>query len=116
MNKKDSRQSLGDVFSVLLPSVKMKSFSVRGKLLDREFHEFLLTNFHGYTVASGNITGYWRQEGEKQETCNEHQEYQIALRNRADRNRLEKHLRELRRELEEETIYCVFNGKAFLLR
>ena len=105
---------LGRVMNLLLPSIKMKSYSPRGVLFDRELHSFLLTHFSGYTVTSGNITGYWKGHRHEEE-CNEHREYQIAIHRPNQRAILEKYLAHLAWELNEESVYLTFEGKAFLI-
>jgi hypothetical protein len=106
---------LGTVIQLLLPSIKMKSYSPRGIPFEREFHDYLLRHFSGYTVASGNITGYWRREG-RNEDCNEHREYQIALNGEKERLSLEKRVSNLAKELGEQTIFCQVNGRAYLIQ
>lgn len=105
---------LGRVMNLLLPSIKMKSYSPRGVLFDRELHSFLLTHFTGYTVTSGNITGYWKRDGLEEE-CNEHREYQVAIHRPDQHAILEKYLAHLAWELNEDSVYLTFNGKAFLI-
>ena len=99
---------------LLLPSVKMKSLSPRGVPFERELHEYLLTHFGGYTVASGSITGYWARKPDG-EQCNEHLQYRIAVPSAKDRNRMERHVAHLAAELEEESIFCVAESKARLI-
>src|SRR5688500_10055507 len=111
----DAWKPLGTVVQVLLPSIKMKSYSSRGVPFEKEFHDFLLANFDGYTVASGNITGFWKGSG-KWEECNEHREYQIAVTGVEQRSRLEDYVGHLAGELKERTIFCTMNGSAFLIR
>ena len=105
---------LGRVMNILLPSIKMKSYSARGVLFERELHSFLLTHFTGYTVTSGNITGYWKDQSVCEE-CNEHREYQVAIDQPAKQSLLEKYLAQLARELNEKTVYLTFDGKARLI-
>jgi hypothetical protein len=114
MKHKVSKESMGKILLMLLPSVKMKSRSPRGIPFAQEFHEFLMIHFNGYTVASGNITGYW-QRGTKEEQCNEHRQYQVAFKKDKDRLRLEQHLSRLASELGEKTIFCQFEGEAYLV-
>jgi hypothetical protein len=78
LKKRGKTKLLGRVMNILLPSIKMKSYSARGVLFERELHCFLLTHFTGYTVTSGNITGYWKDQSGCEE-CNEHREYQVAI-------------------------------------
>ncbi|MDB6036842.1 MAG: hypothetical protein JWM99_683 [Verrucomicrobiales bacterium] len=105
---------LGRVMNILLPSIKMKSYSARGVLFERELHSFLLTHFTGYTVTSGNITGYWKDQGACEE-CNEHREYQVAIDQPRKQSVLEKYLEHLAWELNEKTVYLTFDGKARLI-
>jgi hypothetical protein len=115
MKHKVFKEPVGKVLLILLPSVKMKARSPRGIPFAQEFHDFLMTHFKGYTVASGNITGYW-QRGTQEEQCNEHRQYQVAFKKDEDRTTLERRLSHLATELEEETIFCQFEGEAFLIR
>ena len=87
-------KTIGAIVELLLPSVKMKSLSPRGVPFERELHEYLLTHFDGYTVASGSITGYWAK-GPDGEQCNEHLQYRIAVPSAKDRNRMERHIAHL---------------------
>jgi hypothetical protein len=114
MKQNSRREPVGKVFLILLPSVKMKTRSPRGVPFAQEFHDFLMQLFRGYTVASGNITGYW-QRGRPEEQCNEHRQYQVAFKSDQDRVLLEEHLSNLAAELGEETIFCEFEGEAFLI-
>ena len=115
MSKAASTKELGTMVSVLLPSVKMKSLSSRETIFEREFHEFLLASFGGYTVASGNITGYWRRRNLPDE-CNEHRRYEISIKTERDRKLLELRVACLAQELGETSIFCQRNGKAYLIR
>ena len=108
------RKRLGTVIQVLLPSLKMKSHSVRGVPYASEFHAFLISRYGGYTVASGSITGYWLRSNQEEE-CNEHREYQIALKDQKALEGLSEYLSALARELSERTIYCQANGEAFII-
>ena len=115
MKRKVFKEPVGRVLLILLPSVKMKARSPRGIPFAQEFHDFLMTHFNGYTVASGNITGYW-QRGTEEEQCNEHRQYQVAFKKDKDRFCLEKHLASLATELGEKTVFCQFGSEAFLIR
>jgi hypothetical protein len=105
---------IGIVVQVLLPSIKMKSHSRRGIPFERQFHDFLLSSFGGYTVTSGNITGYWLGSSIGEE-CNEHREYQIAIARPEHLVKLGDYLGRLARELNERTIFCTMHGEAFLI-
>jgi hypothetical protein len=107
-------EEVGTVVEILLPSVKMKSLSPRGVPFEREFHQYLLHRFRGYTVASGSITGYWRRPG-KSEECNEHREYRVAFKTSAERSELEAYIAALTAQLDEESIFVTENGIARLI-
>jgi len=106
---------LGTIVQVLLPSIKMKSRTDKGTVFEKEFHDFLISNFGGYTVASGNITGYWMRSL-RQEECNEHREYQIAISGTADFEKLTEYLARLAAQIKEQTVFCTMGGTAFLIR
>ena len=107
-------RKIGRVVNVLLPSIKMKSYSPRGCVFESELHSFLLTHFTGYTVTAGNITGYWKGTGSKEE-CNEHRQYEIAFSSIGKLTVLEKYLAHLAWELGEKTIYLTTGGRAVLI-
>ena len=107
-------RKIGRVVNVLLPSIKMKSYSRRGCVFESELHSFLLTHFTGYTVTAGNITGYWKGTGSKEE-CNEHRQYEIAFSSIGKLSVLEKYLAHLAWELGEKTIYLTTGGRAVLI-
>ncbi len=107
-------KKLGGVFVVLLPSVKMKSVSPRGTSFERELHQLFLKLFEGYTVTSGNITGYWMKLHSEEE-CNEHRRYEIASSDRKKKDALKQRLARLAAELGEESIFCQEDGAAFLI-
>jgi hypothetical protein len=109
-----SWKSIGVIVSVLISSVKMKSQSKRHMTFEREFHEFLTSEFNGYTVTAGNITGYWTRRGTEEE-CNEHREYQIAIASTAELEKLRNYLAKLAWRLKERTLFCNIQGRAFLV-
>lgn len=55
-------ESLGRRALFLIPSVKVYGIkhSKSGRSIAKVLHEFLLRTFNGYTVASGNIYGYFQ--------------------------------------------------------
>ena len=107
-------RKIGRVVNVLLPSIKMKSYSPRGFVFEGELHSFLLAHFTGYTVTAGSITGYWKGTGSKEE-CNEHRQYEIAFSSIGKLSILEKYLAHLAWELGEKTIYLTTAGRAVLI-
>src|SRR3954471_4969728 len=72
------RESMGPVAAMLLPIDKLKQPSPRGVSFEQEIHEFLSTNLNGYTVASGNISGHWKDH-DGRDLYGEHREYKVAL-------------------------------------
>src|SRR5688572_33257787 len=103
-------RKIGRVVNVLLPSIKMKSYSPRGSVLEGELHSFLLTHFTGYTVTAGSITGYWKGSGATEE-CNEHRQYEIAFSSLGTLSILEGYLAHLAWELGENRIYLTTAGR-----
>ena len=108
------RESLGQLAAVLLPLEKLKLKSVRGIPFEQEIHDFLLTNFNGYTVSSGNISGHWKDDRDR-DHYGEHREYKVALPIRDARSSLEAFLAELAREMGEECIYAEIGSEIFLI-
>ncbi|HUS37284.1 MAG TPA: hypothetical protein VM680_18200 [Verrucomicrobiae bacterium] len=109
------RESMGSVAAMLLPIDKLKKPSPRGVPFEREIHEFLSTNLNGYTVASGNISGYWK-DNHGHEIYGEHREYRVALPpSQTARQTLEIFLGTLAHEMGEACIYLECGGEAFLI-
>jgi hypothetical protein len=108
------REALGFVAAVLLPIEKLKARSPRGRPFEQEIHEFLLTNFNGYTVASGNISGHWKDDSGR-DHYGEHREYRVAMPNRTFSASLHVFLAGLGCEMEEECIYVEVASEIFLV-
>ena len=109
------RESMGPVAAMLLPIEKLKQPSPRGVPFEKEIHEFLSTNLNGYTVASGNISGYWK-DNHGREIYGEHREYRVALPpSPTARKTLEIFLGTLAHEMDETCIYLEHGGEAFLI-
>lgn len=109
------RESMGSVAAMLLPIEKLKQLSPRGVPFEREIHEFLSMTLNGYTVASGNISGHWK-DNTGRDHYGEHRQYQIALPySSAARQTLEIFLSTLAREMGEVCIYMEHAGEAFLI-
>jgi hypothetical protein len=102
------------VFQFLLPSVKMKSYSSRGVIFERELHAHLMEHYGGYTVTGGSITGYWKRSDGTEE-CNEHRAYHVAVDKSQSVRRLQKFIVSLGAELGEKSIFCITGGKVTLL-
>lgn len=106
---------MGLVAAMLLPIEKLKQPSPRGVPFEREIHDFLTTNLNGYTVASGNISGYWKDHDGKN-LYGEHREYRVALPpSQTARQTLEIFLGTLAQEMCEACIYLEHGGEAFLI-
>jgi hypothetical protein len=109
------RESMGPVAAMLLPIEKLKQPSPRGVSFEREIHEFLTMNFNGYTVASGNISGHWK-DNRGRDLYGEHREYRVALPpSPTARQTLEFFLGTLAHEMRETCIYMEQGGEAFLI-
>jgi hypothetical protein len=109
------RESMGPVAAMLLPIEKLKLPSPRGVAFEREIHEFLSTNLNGYTVASGNISGHWKDH-HGNDLYGEHREYRVALPPSVTaRQALEIFLGTLAHEMRETCIYIEYGGEAFLI-
>lgn len=109
------RESMGAVAAMLLPIEKLKQPSPRGVPFEREIHEFLSTNLNGYTVTSGSISGYWK-DNQGHEIYGEHREYRVALPpSPSARQTLEIFLGTLAHEMRETCIYLEHAGEAVLI-
>jgi hypothetical protein len=109
------RESLGSVAAMLLPIDKLKQPSPRGIPFEQEIHEFLSTTLNGYTVASGNISGHWKDHN-GHDYYGEHRQYRVALPPSATARRtLEIFVASLAREMDESCIYVEQAGEAFLI-
>ena len=106
---------MGPVAAMLLPIEKLKQPSPRGVPFEREIHDFLSTNLNGYTVASGNISGYWKDHNGSN-LYGEHREYRVALPpSKTARETLESFLGTLAYEMRETCIYMEHGGEAHLI-
>ncbi len=109
------RESLGPVAAILLPIEKLKRPSPRGIPFEREVHAFLSANSSGYTVASGNIAGHWRDRTGA-DHYGEHREYKVAASSSGSNFRsLEEFLATLARDMDESCIYVEWGGDALLI-
>ena len=106
---------MGSVAAMLLPIEKLKQPSPRGVPFEKEAHEFLATNFNGYTVTSGSISGYWK-DNHGHEIYGEHREYRVALPpSKTARQTLELFLGTLAHDMDEVCIYLEVGGEATLI-
>lgn len=109
------RESLGSVAAMLLPIDKLKQPSPRGVPFEQEIHEFLSTTLNGYTVASGNIAGHWKDHSNR-DYYGEHREYRVALPpSQAALQTLELFLATLAHDMREMCIYLEHGGEAYLI-
>jgi hypothetical protein len=111
---KSRREYLGAMGLVLLPLQKLKNESPRGTKFELEVHDFLVENFNGYTVASGNISGHWK-DSEGNDFYGEHREYRVALPESEAIQSLESYIAILAREMAEECIYFELAGQTSLI-
>src|SRR5688572_16154894 len=107
------RESLGQLAVALLPIEKLKLKSPRGVTFEKEIHEFLVTNFNGYTVSSGSISGHWKDDA-GHDHYGEHRQYKVAVGAPESTASLEVFLSDLAREMGEECIYFEL-GKEIVL-
>ena len=62
MTTRYRKESLGRMAVFLLPSLKLKARGHDGLAVEDRVHSFLIARFAGYTVETGNILGFWRDE------------------------------------------------------
>lgn len=108
------KESLGRLGILLLPSLKMKSVSSRGKTHEVEVHEFLIAHFSGYTLASGNIAGFWKDSQGRQH-YGEHLEYRVGFQTEEKIPMLEEFIANLAEEIEEESIFWATGEDTWLI-
>ncbi|MGV3773944.1 MAG: hypothetical protein ACO1QB_13670 [Verrucomicrobiales bacterium] len=108
------KEILGKMCMVLLPLEKLKKKSSRGIAFEQEIHDYLVITFNGYTVASGNISGYWKDES-GHEFYGEHREYKVAIPSHTARETLELFLATLADEMNEECVYFEFGEETWLI-
>ncbi|HTG42989.1 MAG TPA: hypothetical protein VK633_00535, partial [Verrucomicrobiae bacterium] len=111
---KVKREALGQSAAALLPLGKLKLKSPRGEPFERELHDFLLKNFNGYTVSSGNISGHWKDD-RGHDHYGEHREYKVAVPTFETMSRLECSLAVLAEEMDEECIYVEKGSEIVLI-
>jgi len=107
-------EALGQVAAALLPLEKLKLKSPRGLPFEREIHEFLVTNFNGYTVFSGNISGHWKDDAGHVH-YGEHRQYKVALPGPDSVASFEVFLAELAADMGENCIYIELSREIFLI-
>ena len=110
---KVKRESLGQLAVALLPIEKLKLKSPRDVPFELEIHDFLVANFNGYTVSSGNISGHWKDDA-GHDHYGEHRQYKVAVAAPESLQSFEVFLADLAAEMKEECIY-VEVGREILL-
>ena len=108
------RESLGQLAVALLPIEKLKLKSPRGVPFEKEIHEFLVTNFNGYTVSSGNISGHWKDD-HGHDHYGEHRQYKVALPADESVRSFEVFLAEIAADMDEDCIYMELGRDIFLI-
>jgi hypothetical protein len=101
---KYTKESLGRIAVFLLPSLKLKKRERGGKMVEEKLHDFLLGSFSGYTAATGNIFGYWKDPAGK-EFYGEHKEFKVSLQDKEGIPVLEEFLAQIARDIDEDCIY-----------
>ena len=109
-----SKESLGMMVVFLLPSLKLKQRDRQGETLEDKIHNFLIKNFGGYTAASGNIFGYWKNKQGK-EFYGEHKEYKVSFLDQTKIPQLENFIATIGKEMQEKSIYLETGEHSWLL-
>lgn len=104
---------MGRVVRFLLPSLKLKQ-AARGDTTEQRVHTFFTENFGGYTAASGNIFGYWKdQKGE--DSYGEHREFTVTAADDAQLDAIRHFIANVATEMGEECIFVEIGGQASLI-
>jgi hypothetical protein len=107
-------QKMGRVVRFLLPSLKLKQPGEHGRTIEEDVHSYLVGALGGYTAASGNLFGYWKDESGK-DSYGEHREFTIAVTDQNKLKELKEFLSRLSVRLAEECLYVEIGGEALLL-
>jgi hypothetical protein len=105
---------LGTTGFFLLPAEELVKISPRGRPFEREVHDFLLTNYNGYTFSTGENYGHW-QDALGRDELGQHREYRVALPTAEARRQLELFLASLAHDLGEDCIYTEIGSEAWLI-
>jgi hypothetical protein len=106
--------SLGRMAVFLLPSLKLKARGPDGQAVEDRVHGFLLANFAGYTVETGNILGFWKDD-DGQEQYGEHRLFRVAFTSEDRVPALEAFLAQIATEIGEQSIYLETGEDAWLI-
>ena len=98
------KESLGRMATFLLPSLKLKKRDADGHTIEEIVHQFLVSNFEGYTAAGGIIFGFWKDE-KGEVAYGEHKEYKVAFIGKDRIAVLESFLATIAKEIGE---YCIY--------
>jgi hypothetical protein len=107
-------KSLGKNVRFLLPSLKLKEPCSGGGTIEQSVHAYLVAHFGGYTVTSGTVSGYWREEDGSQ-SYGEHREFTVALPDDRGLPELKRFLALTGHRLCESCLYVEVAGSAQLL-
>jgi hypothetical protein len=108
------RESLGRMAVFLLPSLKLKQRGADGAPVEERVHRFLLANFAGYTLETGNILGYWK-DAHGHEQYGEHRLFRVAFTGKERIPVLEAFLAEVAAEIGEQSIYLETGEDVWLI-
>ncbi len=101
----------GEPAVFFIPAMKIND--PKNKSLAEGMHDFLITEFGGYTSERGNILGYWREKASTDYT--EHVKYIVAFKSKAKLRLLEKFIAELAKKLDEKAIYMETGNSSWLI-
>ena len=105
---------LGKNVRFLLPSLKLKQPCPNNITVEQSVHDFLMTNFGGYTATAANLFGYWAEE-DGAFSYGEHREFTVALTGEDGLTELKQFLGDTTRTLQEKCLYVEVAGVASLL-
>jgi hypothetical protein len=108
------RESLGQMAVFLLPSLKLKQRGLDGLAVEDQIHRFLIGNFAGYTVETGNILGFWK-DGQGREHYGEHRLFRVAFAGKDRIPVLEAFLARVATDIGEQSIYLETGEDAWLI-
>src|SRR5688500_9569276 len=97
-------EALGRMAGVPLPALRLKARGDDGLAVEDRVHNYLIGNFAGYTVETGNILGFWRDDG-GQEQYGEHRLFRVAFTSEDRVPELEAFLARVAAEIGEQSIY-----------
>jgi hypothetical protein len=108
------REALGRLAVFLLPSLKLKQRGPDGAAVEDRVHHFLMRNFAGYTVETGNILGFWN-DAHGREHYGEHRLFRVAFAAKEKVKVLEQFLARVAAEIDETSIYLETGEDAWLI-